>query len=66
VAQPVQYLVDADGKRIAVVLDMAEHERLLDPLDELEDIRAYDEAKAAGDEFIPLGQALAAIDHARQ
>ncbi len=61
----VQYLVDESGKRVGVVLDIEEYERMLEEFEELEDIRAYDEAKAAiekhEDEVIPLDQAMREI-----
>ena len=43
----VQYVVDEQGKRVGVVLPIKEYESLLEELEELEDIRLYDEAKAA-------------------
>ena len=60
-----QYLVDAEGNRIKVVLDLADYQRLLEALEELDDLRAYDEAKASGDEAIPLEQAIAEIERER-
>jgi hypothetical protein len=57
--QPTQFLTNEKGEKIAVVISIAEYEKLLDELEELEDIRAYDEAKASGEEAIPLEQALA-------
>lgn len=60
-----QYLVDADGNRVKAVLDLADYQRLLEALEELDDLRAYDEAKASGDEAIPLEQALAEIERER-
>lgn len=41
-----QYITDEDGKKISVVLPMDEYEQILEELDELEDTRLYDEAKA--------------------
>lgn len=60
-----QYLVDAEGNRIKVVLDLAEYERLLAALEELDDLRAYDEAKVSGETAIPLEQAIAEIERDR-
>ena len=57
-----RYLVDSAGNRVAVVLDLDTYRRLLDAEEELEDIRAYDAAKAANDEAIPFDQALAEIE----
>lgn len=61
-----RYLTDSQGARIAVVLDIEEYEALLDQLDELESIRAGDEAKASGDERIPFDQAVRQIDEGRK
>lgn len=61
-----RYLTDSQGGRIAVVLDIEEYETLLDQLDELEAIRAYDEAKASGDERIPFEQAVREIEEGRK
>ncbi|HEX5505969.1 MAG TPA: hypothetical protein VFW96_25350 [Thermomicrobiales bacterium] len=60
-----RYIVDAAGNRVAVVLDIAEYHRLLAALVELDDLRAYDEARASGDEAIPLPRALAEIERER-
>jgi len=57
-----RYLVDDNGNRIGVVLGVKEYRRLLQDLEELESIRAYDVAKASGDEAIPFEQAVAAIE----
>ena len=60
-----RYIVDENGKRISVILPIEEYESMLEELEELEDIRAYDEAKAAlergEDEVIPLDQAMREI-----
>lgn len=67
VAMPAceRYLTDEHGRRIAVVLDIEEYEALLDELEELEAIRAYDEAKASDEERIPFEQAVKEIDKSR-
>lgn len=60
-----EYIINEGGERTRVILDVEEYERLLEAAEELEDIAAYDEAKAAiekeGDEAIPLGQAMREI-----
>jgi PHD/YefM family antitoxin component YafN of YafNO toxin-antitoxin module len=61
-----QFVVDDSGKKKAVILDIAEYERLLDEAEELEAIRAYDAAKAAGDEAIPFEQAVAEMERDRK
>jgi len=61
-----RYLVDDRGNRISVVLDIADYQGLLEELEELESIRAYDAAKATGEEAIPFEQALAEIEADRK
>jgi hypothetical protein len=56
-----QYLVDDKGHRKAVVLPIAEWEQLLDLLEEIEDIRAYDNAKKRPSEAIPFEAAVSEI-----
>jgi hypothetical protein len=60
-----RFVTDKDGKRIAVLLDMDEYAKLLQELEELESLRAYDAAKSTHDETIPLEQALAEIEKNR-
>ena len=62
-AHSERFLVDEQGKRVAVILDVTEYERLLAQAEELEAIRAYDAAKAAGDVAVPLDDALREIEH---
>ncbi len=53
-----RYIVDEDGKRVGVVLDIKDYRRLLEELEELETLRAYDAAKASGDQAIPFEEAV--------
>ena len=57
-----RYVVDEKGNRIAVLLDMEEYRKLLEELEELEAIRAFDAATASEDEAIPFEQAVAEIE----
>jgi hypothetical protein len=61
-----RFVVDENGKRIGVLLDIEDYHRLLEALEELEAIRAYDAAKASDDEVLPLEQALTEIEKDRQ
>lgn len=57
-----QFVVNARGKEVAVLLPLDEYERLLEELEMQDDIRAAEQAKAAGENPIPLEQALAQLD----
>jgi hypothetical protein len=59
------FVVDESGNRTAVLLDLARYFELLAAQEELESIRAYDEAKSSGDEAIPFSQAIKEIEGTR-
>jgi len=61
-----RYVVDENGRRVGVFLDIADYQQLLEELEELACIRAYDAAKASGDEAVPFEQAVAEIERDRQ
>jgi hypothetical protein len=61
-----QFVVDASGNRTAVLLDVKRYIELLEAQEELESIRAYDDAKSSGDEVVPFSQAVREIEGARE
>ncbi|HEV2045896.1 MAG TPA: hypothetical protein VGQ95_04785 [Chthoniobacterales bacterium] len=61
-----QFVVNESGEKVAVVIGIEEYEKILEELEDLDDIRAYDEAMASGETGIPLEQALAEIRRNRK
>ncbi|MBE0504310.1 MAG: hypothetical protein IBX46_09300 [Desulfuromonadales bacterium] len=57
-----QYLIDEKNQRKAVVLPCDEWDRILAALEELDDVRAYDRAKAGGHETLSFEQAVREIE----
>jgi PHD/YefM family antitoxin component YafN of YafNO toxin-antitoxin module len=57
-----RYVVDEKGNRVGVLLDLEDYQKLLEELEELESIRAYDAAKSSGDKAIPFEQAVEEIE----
>jgi len=57
-----KFVVDESGKRTAVLLEIDRYSELVEAQEELEAIRAYDEAKASNDEAIPFAQAMKEIE----
>ena len=51
-----QYITDEDGKKISVVLPMDEFEQIMEELDELEDIKLYDEVKKDKEPSMPFDE----------
>jgi hypothetical protein len=56
-----EYIVDEQQRRKAVLLPLAEWDRILEDLEDLDDIRAFDSAKAGSQETIPFEQAVREI-----
>ncbi len=53
--QAEQYLTDADGNKIAVVIDIATYQKMLDELDELYCLKGYEQAVVETDPEIASG-----------
>ncbi len=53
-----EIVIDHKRKPRAVLLPYSEWNRVLADMEELDDIRAYDRAKARGDEAIPFERAV--------
>jgi PHD/YefM family antitoxin component YafN of YafNO toxin-antitoxin module len=60
-----EFVVNSRGKPVRVILDIAEYNQLLEAMEELEAIRAYDTTKASPDEAIPFDQAIEEIERSR-
>jgi hypothetical protein len=52
------FITDGTGKKISAVLPIKQYQHLLEELEELDDIRAYDKAKARKEKPIPLRDAI--------
>jgi hypothetical protein len=61
-----QYINDAEGNRSLVVLPANEFETILNDLEELEDIRLYDEAKSREQIFTDAETAFERIEAKRK
>ena len=60
------FVVDKKGHKVGVFLDFKTYKHMVDEMEELDDIRAFDEAKAAKDEAIPFKQAIQEIERKRK
>lgn len=61
-----QYITDDTGKKLSVIIPIADFESIMEELDELEDIRLYDEAKAANEPSMPAADAFRMIEANRK
>ena len=52
------YVIDIEGNKKAVMVPIAEWRKILEALEELDDIKAYDEAKSKPSNTIPFDKAI--------
>jgi hypothetical protein len=52
--KPKKYVTNRRGQKVGVVLDIEDYKKIVADIEELDSIRAYDSAKASGDEAIPF------------
>jgi hypothetical protein len=60
-----QFVTDDHGNKLAVILPIREYNKMLDDLEELEDIKQYDEAKKSNEPSIPIDDAFKMIEAKR-
>jgi PHD/YefM family antitoxin component YafN of YafNO toxin-antitoxin module len=63
VAVHPQYIVDEKEQRKAVILPESEWKQILDELEELDDIRAYDAATSKRQETVPFSQVVEELEN---
>jgi hypothetical protein len=61
-----QYITDEKGNKISVVIPINEYRKIIEDLDEFEDVRLYDEAKESGEPSIPIDEAFKIIEAKRK
>ena len=58
-----QYITDKKGRKTAVILKIKEYQKILEELEDADDIRLYDEAKKEDDGTrIPMDEVFKAIE----
>ena len=66
IAAAPQYITDQIGNKISIILPIKDYEQILEELDELEDIRLYDEVKASHQEYLPAEEVFRSIEAKRK
>lgn len=61
-----QYIIDKAGKKISVVLPIKDFNAIMEELEELEDIKLYDNAKKSNKPSIPINDAFKMIEAKRK
>jgi hypothetical protein len=60
-----QYITDTRGRKVSVILPINDYREILEKLEELEDIKAYDESVSENEESISAEQAFSEIEAKR-
>ncbi len=60
-----QFVTDSQGNKLAVILPIEAYNKMVDDLEELEDIKLYDAAKKEKQTFLDASQAFSEIEEAR-
>jgi len=61
-----QFVTDKKGKKIAVLVPLKEYKKMLDELDELECIKAYDQVKESEPEYLPASKVFKDVEKKRK
>ena len=57
-----QFITDEKGKRVSVILPIQDYNKMLEDLEELEDIKAYDEARKSNEDALVAEEAFKMIE----
>jgi hypothetical protein len=61
-----KYITDQEGKKLSVVLSIEEFESMVEHLEDLEDVRLYDQVKESNEPSLPLDKAFELIESLRK
>ena len=61
-----QFITDTKGVKLSVVLPIKDFKAIMEELEELEDIKLYDEAKKSDEASIPIEDAFKMIEAERK
>jgi hypothetical protein len=57
-----QYVTDNTGKKISVILPIKDYKAILEELEELEDIKLFDDVKRSNKVSVPIDKAFEIIE----
>ena len=64
--KPKKYVTNRRGQKVGVVLAIEDYKKIVADMEELDSIRAYDAAKASGDEVVSFLKATNEIERSRK
>lgn len=61
-----KYITDQAGNKISVVISVKEFEAMVEKIEELEDIKLYDQVKNSDESSLPIDEAFELIEALRK
>lgn len=61
-----KYITDQQGRKLSVVLSVEEFESMIERIEEMEDVRLYDQVKKSNEPSIPIDEAFEIIESLRK
>ena len=61
-----QFITDSKGKKIAVILPIEDYNKMIEYLEDIDDVRLYDEVKQLNEPSIPIEEAFKLIESKRK
>lgn len=61
-----KYITDHAGNKISVVISLKEFEAMVEKIEELEDIKLYDQVKNSDESSLPIDEAFEMIETLRK
>ncbi len=58
---PTQFVINEKGEKTAVLMSIEEYEKLREQSEELDEIRAFDEAQASGETPVPFARTVSEL-----
>ena len=61
-----QFITDSKGKKIAVILPIEDYNKMIEDLEDIDDLGLYDEVKQLNEPSIPIEEAFKLIESKRK
>lgn len=61
-----QFIIDNNGNKLAAILPIKEYNKIINNLEELEDIKLYDKARKYNEGSLPIDEAFNLIEEERK
>jgi hypothetical protein len=61
-----KFITDNKGKKVEVIISIEDYQKIIEQLEDVNDVRAYDKAKASKEVSVPIDEAFKMIEKKRK